>query len=64
MFGFFKKKCNHCGSRNMTKDVSRNKGYSVAVITTTYTCNSCGAKSTKSKVYKKNEKLSNEHKNL
>lgn len=64
MFGLFKKKCNHCGSKALSKEVARETGYAVPVIRTTYTCNKCGAESTKTKTYRRHEKLSDSHKNL
>ena len=65
MFNFFKlkKRCNHCNSTKLIKVTECLKGYSIPVIKTKYVC-SCGAESSKTKVYKKNEKIKEEHKNV
>jgi superfamily II helicase len=65
MFGYFnflKKRCNHCDSTNLNKKIERISGHASIVIQTTFYCVNCGAESIKRKIYKRNEPLSNEHK--
>lgn len=60
----FKRKCTNCNSTEISTDTRRLSNYNSPVFETTYTCKKCGAVSTVSKTYNKDEKLSKKHKNI
>lgn len=52
---FFKPKCHHCNSKNMTKTIEKEQNYGNNVFTEVYKCNDCGAESKKSTVLRKKD---------